>query len=152
MSIGTKTESSLHKTLKFRYAGTGKTEFKNLVFAPELVLIKNLRIELTLVDVTEKRINDGLGSWRRKGIRILDKELTALHGCIYLNKIRDFRRFILFSGDEKFTTVQYAKKAGINAGLAYKTIYVLKKIKLIQKAGTQGRACLYKLRKIGKRN
>ena len=221
-SIGTTSESSLHKTLKFRYSGGGSTEeevagfvadginpdgeiveiqigsfaplkkkmaaftsrakvniihpiiikkyielydkkgkllyrrksprqgseydlFNNLLYAPELVLIPDLRIELALVDVLEKRIRDGKGSWRRKGASIKDRELAAWHGCLYLNSPADYHRFIPFADSEEFTAAQLAEKAGIDAGLAGKTVYVLKKINVIKKTGVTGRAWLYQL-------
>jgi hypothetical protein len=219
-SIGKTSESSLHRTLKYRYAGYGKTEeevagfiadgitqngeiievqigsfgplkkkmtafaamgavniihpiiinkfievydekgkylyrrksprhgcewdlFYNLLYAPELVLIPGLSIELALVDVTEKRRRDGKGSWRRKGVSILDKELAAWHGCLRLNRPGDYLRFIPFGKGEEFTAAQLAKKAGIATGLSQKTIYVLKKLNLIRKTGKKGRAWIY---------
>jgi hypothetical protein len=41
--------------------------FDALVYAPELSLLRRLTIELALVDVTERRVRDGKGSWRRGG-------------------------------------------------------------------------------------
>jgi len=117
--------------------------FYHLVYAPELAAQRGICIELALVDITEKRIQDGKGSWRRKGMSILDKELAAWHGCLNLNRPRDYRRFIPFANGEEFTAAQLAKKAGINPGLSRKTIYVLKKIDVIRKTGKQGRAALY---------
>ena len=221
-TIGTRSESSLHRALKFRYAGAGSTEkevagfiadgvnqkgefievqtggfgslrkkiaafsalgkvviihpiiinkyielcdengkllhrrksprqgcewdlFYKLAYAPELAAHPGLRIELALVDVTEKRIRDGKGSWRRKGVSIQDRELAAWHGCLRLNCPRDYRRFIPFADGEEFTVAQLAEKADIDAGLSYKTIYVLKKIQLIRKTGVKGRAYVYQV-------
>ena len=119
--------------------------FNNLLYAPELVLIPGLCIELVMVDVIEKRVRDGKGSWHRKGASIQDRELCAWHGCRKLKGPADFRVFIPFAKDEEFTTAQLAQKAGIDTGLALKTINVLKKISVIQKTGTKGRAWLYQL-------
>ena len=219
-SIGTSSESSLHRTLKYRYTDSGKTEeeiagfiadginpkgeiievqlgsfgplkkkieafisigkvtiihpiiinkfievhddngkllyrrksprkgsewdlFNNLLYAPELALIPGLNIELILVDVTEKRIKDGKGSWRRKGISIQDRELCAWHSCIILSKLKHYRRFIPFENNEEFTAAQLGKKAGINTSLSGKTVYVLNKINVIKKIGKKNRAWLY---------
>jgi len=117
--------------------------FYHLVHAPELAAQRGIGIELALVDITEKRIRDGKGSWRRRGMSILDRELAAWHGCLNLNCPRDYRRFIPFADNEEFTAAQLAEKAGIDTGLSRKTIYVLKKIDVIRKTGKQGRAALY---------
>ena len=219
-SIGTRSESSLHRVLKFRYAGAGSTEkkvagfiadgvtqngefievqtghfdslkkkiaafsalgkvviihpiiinkyievfdeqgeylyrrksprrgcewdlFYNLIYAPELARLPGVGIELALVDVTEKRIRDGKGSRHRRGLSILDRELIAWHGRIRLKRPRDYRRFIPFTDSEEFTAAQLAEKAGIDAGLSRKTLYVLHKINVIQRTGKKGRAWLY---------
>ncbi len=221
-SIGSKHESSLHRTLKFRYAAGGTTEeevagfiadginsagdfievqtgsfsplkkkihrlcalgrviiihpviinkfievfdeegqrlyrrksprqgsewdiFNHLIYAPELALLPGLSIELAIIDAVEKRVRDGKGSWRRKGVSILDRELETWHGRLYLNEPTDYRRFIPFMPGEDFTTAELAKKAGINASLARKTLYVLRKINVVSRTGKSGRFWLYNL-------
>ena len=119
--------------------------FDNLLYAPELPLIPGLGIELALVDVCEKRIKDGKGSWRRKGISIQDKELTAWHGCLSLECPADYLRFVPFKKGEEFTAAQLTEKAGIDAGLSRKVLYVLNKINVIHRTGKKGRAWLYQL-------
>ena len=221
-SIGTKKESSLHKSLKFRYSGTGgDTEivsgsyvcdactkdgelievqtgsfgplkekaktlaisakvkiihpiiaqkhielyssggklihrrkspskgslwnlFDVLIYAPLLPLTKKLTIELAVVDVVEKRIDDGKGSWRRKGVRIADRSLGAWHHSVLLKSVKDYNRFIPFKKGERFTVRSLAEKTGISAALARKTLYVLSKISLVEKTGKQGNALVYK--------
>jgi stalled ribosome alternative rescue factor ArfA len=222
VSIGTRSESSLHRTLKFRYSAGGKTEeavagfiadgingdgeyievqtgsfaplkkklalftshgrviiihpiiinkiidvydkkgkrlyrrksprhgsewdlFNNLVYAPQLALLPYLSIELAIIDAVEKRIRDGKGSWRRRGISLYDRELEAWHGSLCLNCPDDYRRFVPFKPGEDFTTDSLAKKAGINAGLAQKTLYVLTKISVVSRTGKKGRSWIYNL-------
>ena len=220
-SIGTKNESSLHKTLKFQYTGDGgKSEvqtgefvadgrrkdgeyievqtgsfgplrkkvkefasldkvriihpipvnkkievfntkgkllsrrksplhgslwdlFDALLYAPELPLIKNVQIEVVLADITEKRVKDGKGAWRRKGISIKDKELTAYHESVVFAKKNDFTRFIPFKKGEEFTVSSHAQKAGIKRHISQKALYVLTKMKVINRVGKKGRAWVY---------
>jgi hypothetical protein len=118
--------------------------FKVLVYAPELPLLKNLTVELALVDVVEKRVNDGSGSWRRKGVRIDDRLLEAWHHSVRLKGLKDYRQFVPFKKNELFTVRNLAEKAGINAALARKTLYALAKMGLVEKAGRQGRALVYR--------
>jgi stalled ribosome alternative rescue factor ArfA len=119
--------------------------FDALLYAPELALIPNLSIELALVDSLERRIRDGKGSWRRKGISIIDKELAAWHETILLEKPADYRRcFLPFKKNEEFTVPLLAERAGIQAALARKTLYVLYKLELVERIGKMGNLIVYK--------
>jgi hypothetical protein len=121
--------------------------FKVLLYAPELPLLPNLTIEIALVDILERRKDDGKGSWRRKGVSIVDKTLAGWHGSIVLSKPDDYRRFVPFDRTEEFTVKDLAAKAGINATLARKCLYVLSKLGLVKKTGKQGNAIIYKIRR-----
>jgi len=118
--------------------------FYVLVHAPDLPLIPGLVIELALLDVAEQRVQDGKGSWRRNGVSIRDRKITALHDRITLEKPSDYVRFIPFNKNEKFTSALLAQKAGIRADLARKTLYVLLKLGIVKKTGKQGNALVYK--------
>jgi hypothetical protein len=117
--------------------------FKALVYAPELPLLKNLTIELALIDVIEKRVDDGKGSWRRKGVRIADRFLGAWHGSVILKKPVDYCKFVPYNKDERFTVKDLGEKAGINKTLAQRTLYVLAKIGIVKRVEKQGRAYIY---------
>ena len=227
-SIGTRNESSLHRTLKYKYAGTGgKTEvtagefvadgkkadgeyievqtgsfaplekkvkelakkakvriihpvavkkiievykpasggkkkfgkllyrrkspvkgsqwdiFDALVYAPTLPLIRGVTIEIVFIDITEKRIKDGKGSWRRKGISIADKELASCHESIVLKKKADYLKFIPFKKNEEFTSSSLAERACIDTATARKALYVLTKINVVKRTGKQGNSWKY---------
>ena len=219
MSIGTNNESSLHRELKFRYAGQdGETEaevagfvadginaegeyievqtgsfgpllkkalalqhrlrviypviitkhievfnkrgklryrrksprrgspwdlFNALVYAPDLPLIPGLVIELALVDAAEKRVQDGKGSWRRRGVSIHDRQMLALRDSITLEKPSDYIRFVPFKKNEQFTSALMAQKAGIPVDLARKTLYVLVRLGIVEKTGKRGNSLVY---------
>ncbi|MCL2271147.1 MAG: hypothetical protein FWC24_07400 [Treponema sp.] len=220
-SIGTRCETSLHRELKFSYAGVGRTEvdvagfvadgvnakgeiieiqtgsfgplklkakelaaqgklriihpiiiskyievfdsdgkrqyrrksprrgspwdlFNALIYAPELPLIRGLTIELVLADVSEQRVRDGKGSWRRKGISIRDRQLIAVHERIRLKKAADYLRFIPFSRGEQFTSANLGEKAGISADMARKVLYVLSRTGVVEKTGKQRNLYLYR--------
>ena len=120
--------------------------FSALIHAAELPLLENLVIELAVIDVIEKRVDDGTGSWRRRGARIDDRLLGAWHESVILNKPKDYCRFIPFARGKSFTVKDLSLAAGINAALARKTLYVLSKINLVEKTGKQGNAFIYKKR------
>jgi len=220
-SIGTYKESSLHKTLKYRYSDAGKTEipigdyvcdgqsgsgelievqtgsfgplkekikklakkkkirliypviinkyievydtdgkmlrkrkspgkgsmwdvFNALLYAPEFCLTPKLTLELVLMDITEKRIADGKGTWRRKGITVEDKVPAAWHESVILSKPRDYNLFLPFKPDETFTVNALSEKTGIKVPLARKCLYVLNKTELVERTGKQGNSFLYR--------
>jgi hypothetical protein len=119
--------------------------FDALVYAPELPLTRNIRIELVLMDACEQRIQDGKGSWRRKGVSIHDRQVAAVHDRISLEKPSDYRRFVPFKKNESFTSAHLAERAGISADMARKTLYVLSKMGTVQKTGKQRNALIYRL-------
>jgi len=120
--------------------------FEALVYAPELPLTNGLSIELVLLDAAEQRIRDGKGSWRRKGLSIQDRQLLAVHERICLEKPADYLRFVPFSPKEQFTSASLAEKAGIRREIAQKTLYVLVKLGIIEKAGKQRNALVYTIK------
>jgi hypothetical protein len=120
--------------------------FDALLSAPLLPLIRGLSIEVVLVDILEKRIKDGKGSWRRKGISLYDKELAACHNSVFLNKPADYLRFIPFKKKEKFTSSLLAEREGINANTARKALYVLTKMGVVKRKGKKGNAWVYAIK------
>ncbi|MDR2028120.1 MAG: hypothetical protein LBP93_01135 [Treponema sp.] len=128
--------------------GTAWDLFKALLYAPALPALPGLAIELPLVDVLEKRIQDGRGSWRRKGASIQDKELTAYHEELLLTQLPDYRRFVPFTEEETFTVKTLGKRAGIPAPIARKTLYVLTRLRVVRRISREGNAWVYRLEPI----
>ena len=122
--------------------------FNALIYAPEFPLQKNLKIELAVIDIIEKRIDDGKGSWRRKGASIVNREIGAWHHSLVLKSLKDYAVFIPFGKNEPFTVRELGEKAGINTALARKALYVFSKIGLTEQVGKNGRAPVYKRKTI----
>jgi hypothetical protein len=119
--------------------------FRALIYAIELTGFPRLSINLALVDVVERRVDDGKGSWRRKGVSIQDRVLEACHGTVVLSRKTDYLRFAPFERHETWTARELAERTNINPALARKTVYVLVKMGLIGRMGKKGRECLYTL-------
>jgi len=117
--------------------------FDALLHAPELPLIKGVTIEIALVEITEKRVKDGKGTWRRKGVSIQDKELSAWHESITLSKPKDYLRFIPFKKNEEFTVKSHSEKSKIKIEVSRKALYVLTKMKAVKRTGKKGNAWVY---------
>ncbi|MDR0453089.1 MAG: hypothetical protein LBH15_08605 [Treponema sp.] len=136
-------KGALVRRRKSPRSGTAWDLFGSLLYAPELPLLPGLSVELALVDITEKRVADGRGSWRRRGASIRDRELLAWHDAIPLEKPRDYRRFAPFKRGEEFTVRDLAEKARIDTASARKTLYVLHKMKLLERKGKRGNSFVY---------
>lgn len=120
--------------------------FKVLLYAPELPGLPHISIELAPVDLLERRVQDGRGSWRRKGARIADKSPSAFYPPVLLSSPHDYYRFLPFGGEDEFTVRDLAEKARIDAALARKTLYVLLKMGLVRRTAKRGNAWIYRLR------
>ena len=117
--------------------------FNALVYAPELPLVPRIVVELVLIDAEEERVKDGKGSWRRHGISIKDRRMITMHERICLNKPADYKRFLPFDKDKKFTSSMLKESAGIPIELARKTLYVLTKLGVVERIGKQRNSLIY---------
>jgi len=117
--------------------------FDALLHAPLLPLIKGVTIEIALVEITEKRVKDGKGAWRRKGVSIQDKELSAWRESITLSKPKDYLRFIPFKKNEEFTVKSLSEKSKIKTDVSRRALYVLTKMKAVKRVGKKGNAWVY---------
>jgi hypothetical protein len=119
--------------------------FKALIYAPAIAKLKNVQVELVLVDIDEIRKQDGKGYWRRKGISIIDKVLSKKHDHITLSKLSDYKQFLPFKKSETISAPLLSKKAQIPYKTASMTIYTLNKLTLINPKPKKSRTKFYSL-------
>ena len=117
--------------------------FDALLYAPELPLLDGVTIEVVLADITEKRVKDGKGAWRRKGVSIKDRELASWQESVLLEKPSDYLRFVPFKKKEEFTSSLLAERAGVDKWTAGKALYVLTKMKVVKRTGKKGNSWVY---------
>jgi hypothetical protein len=117
--------------------------FDALLHAPELPLAKCAVIEVVLADIIEKRVKDGKGARRRKGISIRDKELAVWRETVCFTKRSDYLRFVPFKKGEEFTASLLAEREKINKITANKALYVLTKMKAVKRTGKKSRVWVY---------
>jgi predicted ArsR family transcriptional regulator len=139
------TDGALRYRRKSPRKGTEWDVFDVLIHAVELTGLSRLSICLALVDVVEKRVADGKGSWRRKGVSIQDKILRARRDNVLLSRKKDYLRFVPFAQHDEWTARELAEKVKIPVTLAQKTVYVLAKMGIVVQTGKKGRARLYKI-------
>jgi hypothetical protein len=118
--IGTLGERSLHSALKEWYALPGDQE-------------------------EEVRCNDGTGSWRRKGLRIMDRYLIEILSKHIFKKPSDFKTLIPFELPEPYSTKELAEGIDQPRWLAQKMAYCLRHMGLIDVVGKNGNSFLYTL-------
>jgi hypothetical protein len=117
--------------------------FGRLVYAWTLPFVRGLSVEIVRVEVTEKRVADGRGSWRRGGVSIVDREVSAWGAVTPLKNVSDYAAFVPFTRGCEWTAAEFAKAARITKTLAGKAVYVLARLGIIEKCGQRGRAYLY---------
>lgn len=117
--------------------------FDELVYMPELILNDNFSIVLIQITTEEIRRNDGEGSWRRKGISIMDKKLLEVNNTFELNENTDFLKLFKYEIPDKFTNKELAEIEDISLSLSRKATYCLTRMNLLKFSGKRGRENVY---------
>jgi len=99
--------------------------FNELVHLTGVLPGRRLTLELLLVRERQLRVDNGLGSWRRKGVSIVERQLVEILDSRRLSKLEDYRALLPSCPEEPFTSRQLAECSGIPVGLARKALYFL---------------------------
>lgn len=118
--------------------------FRELVMIPTIIGEKNFSMEILLIDAEEIRCNDGKGSWRRRGVSIIDKKLLKVNGRVLLQNKADYLKILPENLNEVFTNIELAKSANIPVRAAQQITYCFKNGGIIQTVGKKGRALLFR--------
>jgi hypothetical protein len=119
--------------------------FNEVVYIAKWINHPNFSLEILLTSEEEQRIQDGQGSWRRKGVSIQDRRLDKiLERHLFLNPM-DYRKLLPAKIPHSFTNHQLANLLSIPHRLASKMTYTLMQIGILEIDGKQGRANCYKL-------
>ncbi|MGH4138977.1 hypothetical protein [Clostridium sp.] len=109
--------------------------FDELIRIPDLIDEENFTLEILMTKEEEIRCKDGKGSWRRKGISIVDRKLVeVVEKVIFVDK-KDFLRFLPEELPENFTNKELAKILKITVYKARKVTYCLRKMGIIKEVG-----------------
>ncbi len=109
--------------------------FDELVRIPDLIAEENFILEILMTKEEEIRRKDGKGSWRRKGISIVDRKLLEVTEKIIFKEEKDFLRFLPEELPENFTNKILAKTLKITVYKARKITYCFRKMKIIKEVG-----------------
>jgi hypothetical protein len=117
--------------------------FDELIRIPDLITHPNFTIEILMTNEEELWVNDGKGSWRRKGWSIQDRRLLKVVDRITLTTPADLRSMLPHSLPQPFTTGDLAKSIQIRRSLAQKMAFCLRQSEVITISGKQGQSYLY---------
>ena len=125
--------------------GTVYDIFDELVSIPELINDENFSLEILIIDSEELRCDNGKGSWRRKGISIVDKKLLSVIESYEFKSREDFKKFIPDSITKPFTNKSLSDANITSLPQCRKLTYCLKKMGIIQEKGKKGRELLFNI-------
>jgi hypothetical protein len=117
--------------------------FDELVYAFGLMRLTNFALEVLLTVERELRQNDGQGSWRRKGVSLVGRELQAIVGRQRFEKPVELLRLLPEGLPERFTVADLEDGLGIKHRAASRMAYVLRELGVIEHVGERGRAYMY---------
>ena len=123
--------------------GSYRDLFAELVRIPHLMSNPNFTLEVLLVDVEEVRCADGRGSWRRRGISVLDTRLLEVCGRRRFRTPADLAHLLPPRLQEPFTNRALADAAGISPNAAGEMTYALRNMGALSVVGKRSRAYLF---------
>lgn len=120
--------------------------FDELLRCPELMNEQKFSLEVLLINAQEIRCKDGKGSWRRRGLSIIDRYLLdVIESKIFINK-EELISFLPKDLPQPFTNKMLSHHLSINNSKATKITYCLKKMNCIETIGKKGNAILYTIK------
>jgi hypothetical protein len=119
--------------------------FLELVRFPDLIPNRNFSLEVLLIQEEEIWLNDGQGSWRRKGWSIHDRRLIKVLDQVLFESPGEFAGLLPSSLPQPFTTLDLARALRQPRYLAQKMAYCLREMGAIKQIGRQGNTLLYEV-------
>ena len=117
--------------------------FNELVYISNLLTDPNLTVEAIFTYEEEIRRDDGKGSWRRKGISILDRRLVKICSIKEMVYPNDYNNIVPFNPSKVFTNQELAAELGIPIKLARKMTYSLRAMGILKNMGKQRNSLLF---------
>lgn len=120
--------------------------FVELIRIPELILHPRLTVEVAFIKEREIRCDDGRGSWRRRGVSIVDRTLVGVVERQAFFTASDYLGLLPEDLPCPFSNRDLAQWAKVSRAKAQKTTYTLKKAGLLEEVGKKGNEILHAVR------
>jgi hypothetical protein len=114
-----------------------------LVYLDRLPAHPNFSLEVLLTREEEIRAADGAGSWRRKGVSIVDRRLKGIVERVLFSAPADYLRLLPRGLPRPFTNRDVAGRADIPPEKARRLTYCLARMGLLAASGKRGNARLF---------
>ncbi|MBW8012711.1 MAG: hypothetical protein FVQ83_15955 [Chloroflexi bacterium] len=134
------------KTIKKRKSPKrGRIEhlFNEMIHIPELTNNPNFSLKVLLIKAEEIWIDDGKGSWRRKGWSIRDQNLIEIIEEIKFDSIHDYLDLLPSSLPMEFTNKDLRQISKLPIRLVGKMTYCLRKIGILKIIAKRGNAYVF---------
>ena len=118
--------------------------FDHLVYAPTMLRRKKFALEVALTKVCEYRQDDGEGSWRRKGVSIVGRELLEIESTQRFDVPTDLLSLLPEHLPDPFTVADLVRLGKMRKRVAGRMAYVMRQLRIIAQVGKQGNAYLYR--------
>ncbi|MBF0205478.1 MAG: hypothetical protein HQK53_01180 [Oligoflexia bacterium] len=117
--------------------------FDELCGSAHLVAHPNFSLLLLFIQQADLRLDDGKGSWRRKGVSLLDRKLLGVIGQQELRVPADYLNLLPSTLPSLFTNQELSSKFQLPYRRVSKITYCFKKMGLIAVTGKNGRSLIY---------
>jgi hypothetical protein len=110
--------------------------FRELVKIPHMIGEENFSLEVLFIDEEEVRCADGKGSWRRRGVSIVERRLLKVNDRALFQTKTDYLKIMPAGLDRVFTNKELANLAKVPLRTARQITYCLRKggvIRLVEK-------------------
>ena len=140
--------SSQTKEILYRrrspYHGRVEFLFNELVSIPSLITHPNFSIEIPLIVEEQVHLDDSHGSWRRRGVSIIDRRLLSVIEVKVFSNATDFISLLPTQMNRTFSSMEVASNLKVPRRLATKMLYCFRNMGLIETAGKTGRSVSYR--------
>lgn len=123
--------------------GTVYDVFSELVHIPTVLQEENFSLEVVMVVEEQLRCFDGKGSWRRRGVSIIDRRLVKVVERVKFGEPSDFVNLIPDKLSDPFSNKELAQAAKMPVTQARRMTYTLRKAKLLKITDKRGNELLH---------
>jgi hypothetical protein len=118
---------------------------REILHIPRSILHPNFSLEVVLTREEEVRAADGEGSWRRRGMSIVDRKLLAIIDRVEFKRAADYMRLLPDGLPRSFTNKTIARIMRRPVEKIGRLTYSLRRLGLLEIAGREGNANVFQV-------